>query len=102
VAYEQAFGPIPPGLLVCHRCDERLCVNPEHLFVGTQKDNIADMISKGRACRGVLHHSVRLTEDQVRQIRVADGTQREIAALFGISQTNVSQIRQRKGWKQLP
>jgi DNA-directed RNA polymerase specialized sigma subunit len=60
------------------------------------------MISKGRACRGVLHHSVRLTEDQVRQIRVADGTQREIAALFGISQTNVSQIRQRKGWKQLP
>lgn len=47
-AYEQAFGPIPDGLFVCHHCDNRLCVRPDHLFVGTQSDNIRDMWSKGR------------------------------------------------------
>lgn len=47
-AYESAFGPIPTGMLILHRCDNPACVNPEHLFVGTQGDNMRDMASKGR------------------------------------------------------
>ncbi len=48
VAYELATGPIPEGMVVCHRCDTPACINPDHLFVGTQQDNIADMHRKGR------------------------------------------------------
>lgn len=47
-AWEDANGPIPPGMLVCHRCDEPLCVNPDHLFIGTQSDNMRDARDKGR------------------------------------------------------
>jgi HNH endonuclease len=49
VAYEQARGPIPKGMIVMHTCDVRACINPEHLILGTQQDNMVDMVTKGRS-----------------------------------------------------
>lgn len=71
VSYELFKGPIPNGLLVCHKCDIRNCVNPDHLFLGTNQDNMTDMVKKGRSNHlyGIKNHQVKLTEVQVLEIR---------------------------------
>ena len=106
IAWERVNGPIPDGMVILHRCDVRCCVNPHHLQVGTQADNMKDMERKGRR-RGLVgvfgskQGSAKLTDDDVRQIRkLAEVmTQDEVAALFGITRSNVSVIVLRKGWK---
>ena len=96
-------GQIPDGKLVLHRCDVPCCVNPAHLFLGTNLDNTQDMIRKGRKylSRGELSHHAKLTEEQARQVRDMQGTQSVIAAKFGISQTAVSAIKRGANWKHL-
>jgi hypothetical protein len=78
VAYERAHGPIPPGLMVLHRCDNTKCCNPDHLFLGTHRDNMADMRAKGRgnkkpppARAGAESSSAKLTDADVQEIRRA-------------------------------
>jgi hypothetical protein len=104
VSYEMAHGPIPEGLCVCHTCDNKPCVNPAHLWVGTVADNNADRDRKGRASGGGLkgqdHSQAKLTADDVENIRANEMnlTQRELGEIFGVSQTLISHIIRRKIW----
>jgi hypothetical protein len=103
VSYEIHYGPIPDGFDVCHRCDNPPCVNPEHLFLGTDLDNMQDMIAKGRkvSSPGVRNGQAKLTEEDVLSIRAARGRQEAIAALYDVSQTLVSSIKSGRRWAHL-
>lgn len=97
-------GAIPPGLYVLHRCDNRRCVNPEHLFLGTQADNVADMCAKGRhrATRGDARKQRTLSSAQIPAIRdrLANGeTLRAIAADYGVSLYTIHDIKRGKSWR---
>lgn len=104
VAYEKAFGPIPDGLSVLHRCDVRACCNPDHLFLGTQADNMADASAKGRMSRGEARHNARLTESAVRAIRqsrAAGVSSLVLAREFGVSPRTIRDVGNRHTWKHL-
>lgn len=98
--YAQKNGPIPDGLLVCHSCDNRLCVNHEHLFLGTAKDNARDCIAKGRkpAMRGTKNGHAKLDELAVLHIRDCDWPYAELVSRFGVSPPTVCDIRTRRTW----
>lgn len=104
LSYEIFVGKIPKGLLVCHKCDKRHCVNPEHLFVGTYADNVHDCISKGRAkSPGVPR---KLNEKQVREIcllliRTKNKKQEWIARKFDISYSMVCSIARGRTWRKV-
>jgi hypothetical protein len=109
LAYEAWKGPIPDGMFVCHRCDNRPCFNPEHLFLGTAADNNSDMTDKGRANRvgfrpGTQATSAqrsRLAEDDVRAIRASSESATSLAARYGISRSYVHNIIARRKWRDL-
>lgn len=96
-----SFGDIPKGLSVLHRCDNPKCVNPSHLFLGTQADNLKDMRDKERGAMGSCNGMSKLTEDQVRSIH-KDGRRRsEISKEFGVSMSVISNIKNHRVWKHL-
>lgn len=101
-----AFGPIPDGLMVCHKCDQPKCINPEHLFLGTAGDNIRDASAKGRMPGpfGAKCHRAKLTDETVLQIRKlhANGLDKfEIANRFGMSPSGIYKILCGDRWKHL-
>jgi hypothetical protein len=102
-AWMVTHGPIPPATLVCHRCDNPSCVRPDHLFLGSGHDNVVDMVRKGRhrPTRGSDSVNAKLAEDDVREIRRFGGTvpDRALAERFGVSQTLIFNIRQRRAWR---
>jgi hypothetical protein len=106
-AWTEANGPIPDGMFVLHHCDNRACSNVEHLFLGTQTDNMRDMLAKGRGSRvgprGEAHGHAKLTEAQVREIRdryAAKGvTHDRLAKDYGVSSELIGLIVRRKIWK---
>lgn len=102
LSWEIHNGPIPDGLYVLHKCDVPLCSNPEHLFLGTQRDNMQDCIAKGRKSRGKQCSFAKLTEEQVVEIRrrYAEGgtSQQSLAQEFNVSRGHVQAIITRKTW----
>lgn len=103
LSWEMVNGPIPDGLDVLHKCDNRKCVRPSHLFLGTDVDNMQDMLKKGRAnkARGERHGNAELVEQDIRAIRKlyeAGSTLKEIADGYGISEMHASRIVRRLRW----
>lgn len=123
LAWELKNGPVPDNLCVLHRCDVPRCVNVDHLFLGTQQENIRDMVEKERSTRGMLKHRAgnhrraarelgerhamaKLTRAQVSQIRALyvtrKFTQTELAGRFGVKQVTISRIVLRRNWVETP
>lgn len=103
VSYYLKHGDIPEDMYVCHTCDNPSCVNPDHLFVGTQKDNMQDMISKGRACdrKGTANPKNKFTEEQVIAIRNDDRPYSQIAKDYNTNKSRISEIKLYKTWRHL-
>jgi len=102
MAYELEVGSIPDGLLVCHACDVHRCVRPDHLFVGSQAENMADMASKGRAAVGEKHARTTLCDVDVLLIRSIEGpSSRAIASWFGVGKSTINNIRNCQSWAHL-
>lgn len=104
--FAREFGEIPDGQYVLHHCDNPSCINPTHLFLGTQRENMLDMVAKGRGGhpRGAAHTRpmAKLTEDGVRLIRalVQDGMlQSEVARVVGASRACISDVMTGKTWR---
>lgn len=101
VSWELHRGPIPDGMKVLHSCDNPPCVNPDHLFLGTQSDNMSDCGRKGRSNKkGGINGNAKLTEDDVREIRAAPRKKFvcvKLAAQFGIALSTVRDIRSAAG-----
>jgi hypothetical protein len=91
IAWELTHGPIPPGLHVCHTCDVRHCARPDHLFLGTCADNMADRDGKGRGARRNKPALV-IDVEAVRSRHAAGESQRSIGRSLGVSQSSISHI----------
>jgi len=94
-SYELAYGPIPDGMWVCHKCDNRLCVRPSHLFLGTPADNTADMLSKGRNRR-------KLSAQEVIDLRIENDngtTHADLARKYKVSISAIKKIVNSTTWK---
>lgn len=101
-------GPIPKGIFVCHKCDLRACVNPNHLFLGTPAQNTADMIAKGRYRRGPgftpgKYHGIhqKLTAEQVRQIKAGGIGGRKVADTYGVHSCTIADILKGRTWRHI-
>jgi hypothetical protein len=101
VAYELTFGIIPIGMWVLHKCDNRICCNPSHLFLGTSEDNINDMLNKGRNPIGEKVGTSKLTKEEVVSIKemLGDGMKHiDIARMFGVKKVTISAIATKRNW----
>lgn len=108
LAWVLTHGPIPKGQCVCHRCDNPLCVRIDHLFLGTQRENLRDMLKKGRRRPrsigqwiGSRNVRAKLTENDVRAIRseyAAGSSLRKLSAKFGIAHTAIASVLHRRTW----
>ena len=110
VSYKLFKGEIPDKLYVCHKCDVPSCVNPDHLFLGTAKDNMQDALNKGKLFwkgqkrnfpKGSNHKQAKLTESDVKEIRESTEPGINLAKRYGVSNNVISRIRLHKIWRHI-
>lgn len=105
VSYAYRFGEIPDGLFVCHKCDNRRCINPDHLFLGTNAENMADCARKGRASglRNIGENNGRavLSIDDVRAILASKEIYPILGARYGVSRSTIAMIKTGRIWRSL-
>jgi hypothetical protein len=105
VAYFLSYGHLPDDLCVCHHCDNPSCVNPYHLFLGSNRKNIQDRTNKRRDAKGEQHGMHKLTTEEVLKIRHLRATRRlpysALGEMFGVSTTHAGFIVRREAWKHL-
>jgi hypothetical protein len=104
LAWELAHGPVPDGMCVCHACDNRACVNPAHLWLGTHAENMTDGARKYRIHSGEKNGRAKLTDADVLYCREAHNNNvptRELALHFGVSHHTIYRARSPKYWKHL-
>lgn len=103
LAFVLAGGVIPAGLQVMHSCDTPACCNPNHLRTGSNRDNIDDMMAKGRSLHGARHHRAKLSGEDVKQIRLVtlDWSHRFLAKLYGVKWRAIQKIRKGQRWRQV-
>lgn len=101
VSFELFAHPIPDGMVICHKCDNRECVNPRHLFLGTHRDNMRDMHNKGRARppSGEGHHASKLSREDVLEIRASSAPGVDLSKKYSVAQSAISKIRNGLLWK---
>ncbi|OZE95082.1 hypothetical protein CH302_19270 [Rhodococcus sp. 15-2388-1-1a] len=106
VSHEAFNGPIPDGMCVRHTCDVRACINPAHLIVGTQAENIGDMVERDRQCTGMRNGQAKLTDAQIADIRrryaLGGITQYQLADEYSVRQPAISRIVRGLRWKKQP
>jgi hypothetical protein len=97
-------GPLPANLYACHRCDNPPCINPEHLFAGTQAENLQDSVRKGRRNpqNGATNYHAKLKAEDVIAIRNSPERSVTLEAIYGVHHHHIDKIRARKTWKNLP
>jgi hypothetical protein len=100
-SYERFNGPIPPGADVRHTCDTRCCVNPDHLLVGTRRQNVEDAVSRKRHAFGARHGSAKITEAEAIAIKESTEDRHACAARYGVSEGMVRHIREGRKWKHI-
>ena len=98
VAYEAFKGEIPEGKIIAHACDNKLCVNPDHLWIATHKQNSVDMVEKKRSARGERCGKSKLNKEQIKFIRESDFSHRKLGAMFNVSHANIGYIKRGATW----
>lgn len=99
ISWELHYGPIPEGMFVLHKCDNKQCVNPEHLELGTSQKNIQDAYDRGLKRKGEDSPCSKLTKKQVEEIRNSMLTNKSLAEIYKVSQSRISNIKNYKGWR---
>jgi hypothetical protein len=104
-SYEITHGKIPDGLFVLHKCDVPACINPDHLELGTQTDNMRQASQRQRVkvprCKGEQQGSAKLTNEKVLMIRQEQGTHKSIAEKYGVSISVIYAVRNKKTWRHI-